>query len=105
MDSAALPRELMDAMAPPYSPSGRSIRRLPVETFTGVVMRIATGEVIHPTLRSFVDYFGHPGVTSVPIRGLPPSKTALAWLKANDGSDVIRAFASAATVVQRAQAR
>jgi hypothetical protein len=31
---------------------------------------------------SFLEHYPHPGVTSVPIRDLPPSRTALVWLTA-----------------------
>ncbi len=62
----------------------------------------ATGEVVHPTVRSFVSHNHHPGVTTIPIRDLPPSETALVWL-ATSHSRKIQAFARAAADVLAAQ--
>jgi hypothetical protein len=59
-------------------------------------MRVALGVQVHPTVPSFFDHYSHPGVTSVPIRDLPPSETALAWLTANHAPK-IEAFIRAAT--------
>jgi DNA-binding transcriptional LysR family regulator len=101
-DGDTLPRELMDALIPPYTPSGRRLNRVFAHTPTEVLMRVAAGEVVHPTIASFLDYFPNPGVTAVPIRDLPPSETALVWLKRNDGVK-IEAFARAAADVLRAK--
>jgi hypothetical protein len=64
-------------------------------------LRVAAGEIVHPTVRPFLDHFPHPGVTAIPIRDMPPSKTALMWLKTNR-SVKVEAFARAATDVLRA---
>jgi DNA-binding transcriptional LysR family regulator len=99
-DGNTLPRELMDALIPPRTPSGRRINRVFAHTLTEVVMRVAAGEIVHPTVASFLDHFPTPGVTAVPIRDLRPSETALIWLKGNR-SVKIEAFARAAADVLR----
>jgi hypothetical protein len=58
-------------------------------------MRIALGELVHPTVPSFLDHFQHPNVVGVPIRDLPASETALVWLTANR-SLKLKAFERAA---------
>jgi hypothetical protein len=47
------------------------------------MMRVANHETVHPTVPLFANYHQHPGVTTIPIRDLPPSETALVWLAAN----------------------
>lgn len=84
-DSEPLPRELMDAIAPPVTPSGRVLRRAKVHSIGEVIMRVATGEVVHPTVASILEHFPREGVVTIPLTGLPPSQTALVWLSGNDG--------------------
>jgi DNA-binding transcriptional LysR family regulator len=97
-DGDTLPRELMDDLIPPYTPSGQRLNRVFAHTLTEVLMRVAAGEIVHPTVGSFLDHFPSPGVTAIPIRDLPPSQTALVWLKGNR-SVKIEAFAGAAADV------
>ena len=92
------PREMMDAFIPPVTPSGRTMKRISNVDADVVMMRVALGEQVHPTVRSFVEHQSHPGLTSVPISDLPPSATALAWLTANP-SPKIDAFVRAAADV------
>jgi DNA-binding transcriptional LysR family regulator len=94
-DASGLPREMIDAFIPARTPSGRPIRRVSVSTMLEAIMRIALGEIVHPTVPSFLDHFQHPNLVGVPIRHLPATETALVWLTAN-GSMKIRAFARAA---------
>lgn len=94
-DVPAFPREVMDAFIPPVTPSGRTLKRIPNHSAEDTMMRVALGEQVHPTVRSFFEHHRHPGVTSVPIRDLPPSETALVWLDTNR-SPKIDAFARAA---------
>lgn len=100
-DMETLPGDMMDALIPPRTPSGKKLRRTMVRSVTEAVMRVAAGEIVHPTVASFLDHFPDDGVTAVPIRDLPPSETALLWLKANR-SVKIEAFARAAADVMRA---
>lgn len=97
-DVPSFPREMMDALIPPVTPSGRRLRRIANIDPQVVMMRVALGEQVHPTVRSFVAHQAHPGVTSVPIHDLPPSETALLWLTGNR-SPKVAAFARAAADV------
>lgn len=97
-DVSAFPREVMDAFIPPVTPGGRVLKRIPNHSAEDTVMRVALGEQVHPTVRSFLDHHSHPGVVGVLIRDLPPSETALVWLTANRRPK-IDAFARAAADV------
>jgi len=97
-DVTAFPRQVMDAFIPPATPSGRVLKRLPNHSAEDTLMRVALGEQVHPTVRSFLDHHSHPGVIGVPIRDLPSSETALVWLTA-DRRPKIDAFARAAADV------
>jgi DNA-binding transcriptional LysR family regulator len=94
-DVPAFPREMMDAFIPPVTPSGRILRRIANDSFGDTLMRVALGIQVHPTVRSFLDHHTHPGITSVPIRDLPPSETGLVWLTTNRSAK-IEAFVRAA---------
>jgi DNA-binding transcriptional LysR family regulator len=96
--SSKLPREMMDAFIPPRTPSGRALHRVEDPTLSDAMVRVATGELVHMTVRSFLDHFRNPGVVGIPIRDLPPSETALMWLTAREGGK-IQAFARAAADV------
>lgn len=90
-DVETMPRELIDCLAPPSTPSGRTLRRVNNAVFSQILTRVALGELVHPTVRSFADHHRHPGVVFVPIRDLPPSRTALGWI-GNPPAPVIGAF-------------
>jgi DNA-binding transcriptional LysR family regulator len=93
-----LPAAMMDAFIPPVTPSGHRLRRTFVHGINEAVMRVSTGEIVHPTVRSFLDHYPHPDVVAVPIRDLPASETALVWLRGNRSAKVT-AFAQVATDV------
>ncbi len=76
-DAPAFPREMMDALIPPLAPSGRRYRRHVSRSIEEMLLSIAAGKQVHPTVPSFLDHHAHPAVTSVPISDLPPSQTAL----------------------------
>jgi DNA-binding transcriptional LysR family regulator len=97
-DAPALPREMMDALIPPVTPSNRRYRRRENQTMEDMLMSVATGNQVHPTVPSFLEHHAHPAVTSVPISDLLPSETALVWLTANR-SPKIAAFARVAANV------
>ena len=44
---------------------------------------IARGAIVHPTVASYADCFGHPDVVHVPISDVPPAETALVWWRAD----------------------
>jgi len=97
-DVPTLPSELMSAFMPPVSPSGRRFRRVRLHSVTEAFMRAAAGEVVHPTVASVTEFHPTRGVTLIPLRGLPPSETALVWL-AERSSHAIDAFVACATDV------
>ena len=97
-DTPAFRREMMDAFIPPVAPSGRRLRRVTTRSPEDLLLRIAIGEQVHPTVASLLAYFSHPEITSVPISDLPPSETALVWLSPAR-STTIHAFARAAADV------
>lgn len=94
-DNPVFPREMMDALIPPVAPSGRAYRRVTNRNLEEMLISIAAGKQVHPTVPSFLEHYAHPGVVGIPISDLPPSLTALAWLKASH-SPKIQAFARAA---------
>ena len=96
--SPPFPREMMDTLIPPMSPSGRRYRRIASHTFDEMMMRIALGEQVHPTVASFLEHHSHPGITGIPISDLPPAETGLVWLTATT-SATTHAFARAAADV------
>jgi DNA-binding transcriptional LysR family regulator len=97
-DAPAFPREMMDALIPPVTPSGHRYRRTVNRSIEDMLMSIATGKQVHPTVPSFLEHHTHPTVRAVPISDLPPSQTALIWLTANH-SPKVHAFARVATDV------
>jgi DNA-binding transcriptional LysR family regulator len=99
-DNPVFPREMMDALIPPVTPSGRAYRRVTSRNLEEMLIAIAAGKQVHPTVPSFLEYHAHPGVAGIPISDLPPSRTALVWLKASRSAKV-QAFARAADDVLR----
>jgi hypothetical protein len=93
-DITSLPREVMDAVSPPCTPSGRIIQRAPIRSIGEAILRVVNGELVHPTVPSLIDHHSHPRMTLVPIRDLPPIQTALSWLTGRDGPKV-KAFVQA----------
>jgi DNA-binding transcriptional LysR family regulator len=75
------PPEVGAAFVPEVTPAGRPIPRLAVTVhdFTDLVLLVARGRVVQPTVASAAPRFAHPDVICVPITDLPPSSTALAW--------------------------
>ncbi len=73
-----LPPETVAVIYPTWTPSGREIPRRHREGRTAEVLAlVARGEIVHPTTTSLASYYSHPGVVAVPLRGLPPVRTAL----------------------------
>jgi DNA-binding transcriptional LysR family regulator len=92
-----VPPETAAALYPRRTPSGRVIPRRHREgRMVEVLSLVARGEVVHPTVSSLPDYYTHPGVTTVPLHGLPPLESALIWVRERETA-AIRAFAQIAT--------
>src|ERR671922_122031 len=102
-DVPTLPLGLKESFLPARTPGGRALRRTVVQSLTEALTRVASGELIHATVPSFIDhYHRHPGVVAVPIRDLPPSETALVWLRSRRSAK-IEAFARTAADVREAR--
>ena len=97
-DVPALNREMMDALIPPVTPSGVRLRRVARRTLEEALMRVATGEQVHPTVTSFLEHYKGPAVATVRFSDLPPSEAVLVWRTA-DRTAKIQAFARAAADV------
>jgi DNA-binding transcriptional LysR family regulator len=99
-DVEGAPRQVMDAFSPPRTPSGRPIRRTYVHSIAEAGTRAATGELVHPTVSSFLTYYPQPELVAIPIRDLPPAGGALVRLRANKAAKVL-AFVETADEVLR----
>ncbi|MFL6145060.1 MAG: hypothetical protein ACJ72N_24740 [Labedaea sp.] len=69
-----------------------------------MLLAIANGEIVHPTVTSFPTHYRHPEVTHIPIHGLPAMRSALAWVTARK-SVAIHAFAAVADEIVAADDR
>ncbi|MEV4261531.1 LysR family transcriptional regulator [Kribbella sp. NPDC049584] len=78
--------ELAEANCPSHTPSGRPIVPFDAEVndISELLLLIARGRLIHPTVAPFAEHFRHPGIAIVPVRDLPPSSSALAWLAGSE---------------------
>jgi DNA-binding transcriptional LysR family regulator len=72
-----------EAFFPSRTPDGRPIRlkRLGINDISELIVTIARGNVVHPTISSFATHHGHPGVRYVPIVDLSPAPAALIWCR------------------------
>lgn len=98
---ADIPEETIDAWVPPRTPSGRPIQRVPitkVQASATLGSMIARGQVCHPTVAGYLEFFSYPGLVEIPLSGLPMLESALAWVTSRE-SAAIRAFAKCAEEV------
>jgi DNA-binding transcriptional LysR family regulator len=96
--SSTVPRELVDALVPQTTPSGRPIARRTVTGSFDTLALVARGEIVHATVASLPDYMSYPGITYVPIDDLPASDAGLVW-RTSDETAAVRAFAAVAREV------
>jgi DNA-binding transcriptional LysR family regulator len=94
----AIPEELIDALLPRTTPSGRPIARRMVSGAVQTLAMVARGEIVHATVESLPDYMSYPGITYIPIVDMPPCDAGLVW-RASEESPAIRAFAAVAEEV------
>jgi DNA-binding transcriptional LysR family regulator len=101
------PEELIDAAFPRETPSGRQIRRLPHRPATPheLTALIARGTIVHPTVPSFAEYFGHPDLVYIPIADLPPRESGLVWRRRRSSDPRLREFIGVAQEVLGAVSR
>jgi DNA-binding transcriptional LysR family regulator len=96
------PKEIGVAWVPEQTPSGRPIKRLreSARDFSDLVILIARGRIVHPTVASAASRFAHPNIVCLPIEDMPPSSTALAWRR-GASNPRIRALVTVAREVLR----
>ena len=92
------PQELIDALIPPVTPSGRPIPRTePVLSFHEVMSLVARGRIVHPTGVGILPA-RRTDIVAVPIRDLPPLPMGLTWCTAHENAR-IRALAAVAASI------
>lgn len=83
-----MPKQFHETWIPSRTPNGRPIRHRPFsERSLGdrgrmtseLLYLVATGRIVHPTVPSFANMFGHPDIVYVPITDMPPLRSALVW--------------------------
>ncbi|MGI8700801.1 MAG: substrate-binding domain-containing protein, partial [Nocardioidaceae bacterium] len=77
------PPEVAEASCPSTTPSGRPIMAadITVSDVSELVLLVAQGRLVHPTTAPFAEHFRHTDITIVPLVDLPPSSSALCWLR------------------------
>lgn len=77
------PEELTEAGCPSRTPSGRPIvaSGVAINDVSELLLLIAQGRLVHPTVAPFAEHFRHPDIVAVPLADLPPSSSALCWLR------------------------
>lgn len=76
-----LPAETIDELMPRFTPAGRPVPRRGREgRMAEVFSLVARGQVVHPTVASVGDHYGHPAVVLVSLRDAPRRRSALAWM-------------------------
>jgi DNA-binding transcriptional LysR family regulator len=95
------PRALADATLPPYTPSGRPIRRAEFEvgSLPELVSLIARGTIVAPTVGSVAVFAGDADLVLIPFTDLPPLPLGLIWSTAHENAR-IRAFADTVRAVR-----
>ena len=85
--------KISDAFIPGETPSGRPIRRLRlgIGDIGELIVTIARGKIVHPTVSSFASHYGHPNVRYIPITDLPAAETVLVWRR-RDSAPAMREF-------------
>jgi hypothetical protein len=104
-----MPREFHETWIPSKTPTGCPI---PHREFSKrslgdrgrmtseLVHLVATGRIVHPTVPSFANMFGHPDIVYVPIADLPPLRSALVW-RSDNRDRRLRDFARVAAQVAK----
>jgi DNA-binding transcriptional LysR family regulator len=96
-----IPSAVYDLLVPPYTPSGRPIRRTrPARTINEILSLVARGLIVHPT-SSGVPLFDRDDIVVIPITDLPPLPLGLVWSTSRDNPR-IRALDNTARTVTAA---
>ena len=77
------PKEVLEALAPFQTPSGRPVPgsrfRVATAAVLDVAVRVARGEFVFATVASAVPYMRELDLAFVPMTGMPPLRSALVW--------------------------
>jgi DNA-binding transcriptional LysR family regulator len=102
-----LPKALYEAWIPSRTPSGRPIPRDPqtmrLDDMTALRLKLARGEVVHPTVPSAATYLGGTDLVYVPITDMPPLRSALVWPRRASDARVLEFVAVARDVLAEAR--
>ncbi len=97
----SFPASSMDAMVPPFTPSGKPIRRTEqVSSFHEMMSMVARGRMVHPTVTGVV-LARREDITMVPLSGLPPLPLGLIWCTAHENARIRALAATAASLSPR----
>jgi DNA-binding transcriptional LysR family regulator len=83
-----VPTELHETWLPSKTPNGRSFRYHKVDDrdrgrlLSEMGYLVASGRIVHPTVRSLTKIFDHLDIVYVPITDMPLMRSALVWLHA-----------------------
>lgn len=101
---STLPPDLRENFIPSTTPTGRRLNRASgtLGTPTEINLQVALGQIVHVTVEGWVERHRHPDVVALPIRDLPPSLTALAWLSSVHNPRTVAFAAQAAAVLAQA---
>jgi DNA-binding transcriptional LysR family regulator len=91
--SDTFPSYFQDLWTPPVTPAGRPILRpsaSPAAQIDEVWDLVARGHLLHVTIAEVLQMFPRRDLVTVPLTGLPPMHTVLAWR--TNPSDLVRAF-------------
>ncbi len=83
------PRALYDALVPPRTPAGRTIRRtVTARSTTEIISLVACNRVVHPTITS-VALFNSPDVVLIRIEDMDPLPLGLIWCSAHRNARIV----------------
>lgn len=93
IDVPGAPEVQLETLIPSRTPGGRTVRRrYPARRPADALILVARDLVVHPTTPTTAAHYRYPGVTYIPLRGLPPIESALVWQAAQETA-ATRAFA------------
>lgn len=94
----SLPQQLMDALIPPCTPSGRPILRTePVRSLHELVSLVARGRIVHPTAAGILPA-RRTDIAQIPIIDMPRVPIGLIWCTAHENART-RALAKVAASI------
>jgi hypothetical protein len=76
-DAPGMPREMMDSFITRSTPSGLQTRRLAIRSFEAMLLLVASGNLVHATVASFLNHYIHDGVSPCRSATCPHRKPPL----------------------------